>query len=90
MACSACHVLDVPFVFDTLDPMAALLGNEPPRELARPCKKHGLRLRAPAIPGWPAWGEDSREVMRFHEVSERSVIRMGIGSPCGARCSPTF
>ena len=36
----SCHGLGVPFVFDTLDQMAALLGNEPPRELATTMQEH--------------------------------------------------
>jgi para-nitrobenzyl esterase len=66
----ACHVLDVPFVFDTLDQMAALLGDEPPRELATTMQEAWVAFARTGDPGWPAWSDDNREVMRFHEVSE--------------------
>jgi para-nitrobenzyl esterase len=66
----SCHVLDVPFVFDTLDQMAALLGNEPPRELATTMQEAWVAFARTGDPGWPAWSDDSREVMRFGEVSE--------------------
>ena len=56
----ACHTLEVPFVFDTLDDPwgIELRGADAPRELA--ARMHGawVAFVTTGEPGWPAYGED--------------------------------
>ncbi len=51
----ACHYLEVPFVFDTLDtPSAALVtGAAPPQQIADDMHRRWLEFAAAGDPGWP-------------------------------------
>ncbi|MCR6486713.1 carboxylesterase family protein [Amycolatopsis sp. OK19-0408] len=62
-ALGACHGLELPFVFDALDGLSGprgLLGEQPPRELARELNTAWHRFAASGSPGWPEYtGEDT-------------------------------
>lgn len=71
-ACSgelgACHGLELPFVFDTLGAAtgpAGLVGEAPPRELARHMHETWCAFARGEEPGWPRFDADTREVMRL-------------------------
>jgi para-nitrobenzyl esterase len=72
-ALGACHVLDVPFVFETLDRVPNFVGDHPPRTLA--AAMHGAWIRfarngdpnGPGLPDWPPYDRASRSVMNFDE-----------------------
>lgn len=66
----ACHALELPFVFDTLDlgrdqMMGGALGENPPQELAD--RMHGawVAFAANGDPGWPRYDLVRRPVMRL-------------------------
>ncbi|MBB5929913.1 carboxylesterase family protein [Streptomyces echinatus] len=66
-ALGACHALDVPFVFDNLaDPaFALLLGDSPPQAIAETMHAAWVSFATTGDPGWAAYGEPDRSVMRF-------------------------
>jgi len=66
----ACHGLEIPFVFDTVDAgpgqmFGNLLGDEPPRELARQIHAAWVSFARTGDPGWPAYDLGRRAIMRF-------------------------
>ncbi|MFF0751721.1 carboxylesterase/lipase family protein [Streptomyces sp. NPDC004267] len=63
----ACHAAELPFVFDNLHDRAftALLGAEPPQELADTMHAAWVSFAATGDPGWPAYDLDERRTMRF-------------------------
>ena len=62
----ACHNLDVPFVFETLEAAADLAGPNPPAGLARRMHDAWVSFaRDGEVPGWPAYGPAARRVMEF-------------------------
>jgi para-nitrobenzyl esterase len=63
----ACHYLEVPFVFDTLDsPSAPLVtGSAPPQRIADVMHQHWVDFAATGDPGWPAYTPEKRAVMTF-------------------------
>ena len=63
----ACHGLEVPFVFDTLDDpgVAPLAGPAPPSSLAAAVHRAWVAFAATGDPGWPAYTPDRRAVARF-------------------------
>lgn len=70
----ACHALEVPFVFDTLDERAQimlgeLLGDHPPQELATAMHAAWVSFVASGDPGWPRYDLQRRATMRFDAVS---------------------
>jgi carboxylesterase type B len=70
----ACHALELPFVFDTFDlgpnqMLGAMLGPEPPQELADAMHGAWVRFAATGDPGWPAYEPGRRATMRFDTVS---------------------
>ena len=70
----ACHALELPFVFDTLDlgpsqMLGGLLGSEPPRALADAMHRAWTGFAATGDPGWPAYDAEHRETMRFGVAS---------------------
>ena len=72
----ACHALEIPFVFDTLDlgprqMVGGLLGDAPPRALASEVHQAWVRFARTGDPGWPAYEPDHRATMRF---ATRSVV----------------
>jgi para-nitrobenzyl esterase len=68
----ACHYLEVPFVFDTLDaPSAALVtGNAPPQAIADEMHRYWLAFAATGDPGWPRYTPERRAVMTFDLESD--------------------
>ena len=77
----ACHGLDVPFVFDTLDTESgrALAGETPPRALAEEMRAAWVAFASDGDPGWGPYDPAGRSVMVF---DERSGV---IADPHGAR-----
>ena len=66
----ACHALEIPFVFDTLDlgrrqMMGGALGDQPPQELADTMHAAWVRFAAEGDPGWPRYDLEHRCVMRL-------------------------
>jgi para-nitrobenzyl esterase len=66
----ACHALEVPFVFDTLDLgprqlVGGLLGEAPPRALATEMHRAWVRFASTGDPGWPPYDTEQRPTMRF-------------------------
>ena len=64
----ASHALDIPFVFNHLEKaygMRWMLGDNPPGSLAVAMQDAWIRFARTGDPGWPAWGPDSRQVMRW-------------------------
>ncbi|MGY1700241.1 carboxylesterase/lipase family protein [Geodermatophilus sp. SYSU D00766] len=66
----ACHALEIPFVFDTLDlrtrqMMGGALGDDPPQELADTTHRAWVRFASDGDPGWPRYDLDRRAVMRL-------------------------
>jgi carboxylesterase type B len=68
----ACHGLEVPFVFDTLDAgdMKELLGNNPPQQIANTMHADWVSFATHGEPGWPQYNTDQRTTMRFDTTSE--------------------
>ncbi|HEX3515929.1 MAG TPA: carboxylesterase family protein, partial [Trebonia sp.] len=66
----ACHTLEVPFVFDTLDDPwgIELRGPDAPRALADQMHAAWVRFVSSGDPGWPAYGDT------------RAVRQLGLGS----------
>jgi para-nitrobenzyl esterase len=63
----ACHYLEVPFVFDTLDTASAALvtGQEPPQQIADEMHRSWLTFAATGNPGWTRYTPERRAVMTF-------------------------
>jgi para-nitrobenzyl esterase len=66
----ACHGLQIPFVFDTLDRgadqmLGPLLGPEPPQPLADAMHKAWIAFAITGDPGWPKYEPTRRATMRF-------------------------
>jgi len=58
----ACHGLELPFVFDTLALLSgpnSLLGEQPPRELARVLNDAWCRFATSGSPGWPEYAGEA-------------------------------
>jgi para-nitrobenzyl esterase len=73
-AFGACHALEIPFVFDTLDlgpaqVQGSLLGGDPPQALADTVHGAWVAFAATGEPGWPRYDLDRRATMRFDTVS---------------------
>jgi len=67
----ACHSLEIPFVFDTLqtEGVAATVGGEPPQRLADEVHGAWVAFATKGNPGWPAYTAPSRTVRVFNEKS---------------------
>jgi carboxylesterase type B len=70
----ACHALEIPFVFDTLDLGPAqmqgpLLGDDPPQALADAMHGAWVAFAATGDPGWPRYDLERRATMRFDATS---------------------
>ena len=66
----ACHALEIPFVFDTLDlghgqMMGGALGQNPPQHLADVMHRAWIDFASHGDPGWPRYDLDRRHVMRL-------------------------
>ena len=85
----AVHGLEIPFVFDTLDPnlplFGPLLGEDPPRQLADTMHAAWVSFAANGNPGWPTYDLDHRHDAFQHQLKGggRSPI-LGTG-PVGRR-----
>ena len=70
----AAHGLEIPFVFDTLDPtlplFGPLLGKDPPQQLADTIHAAWVSFAANGDPGWPTYDLHHRTTMRFNTTSE--------------------
>jgi para-nitrobenzyl esterase len=70
----AAHGLEIPFVFDTLDPnfplFGPLLGKDPPQQLADTMHAAWVSFAANGDPGWPTYGLDHRAKMCFNTSSQ--------------------
>jgi para-nitrobenzyl esterase len=70
----ACHALEIPFVFDTLNkefkPMLGpLLGDNPPQQLADTMHVAWVAFATNGDCGWPKYDLDRRATMRFDTTS---------------------
>ena len=63
----ACHALEIPFVFDTLDAPGSegTTGPAAPRELAETVHRAWVDFATTGDPGWPAYDLDARPVQVF-------------------------
>ena len=73
----ACHALEIPFVFDTLDlgpvqMIGDLLGNAPPQPLADTMHSAWVSFVTRGDPGWPRYDLKRRATIRFD--SESTVV----------------
>jgi para-nitrobenzyl esterase len=73
-AFGACHGLEMPFVFDTLDlgprqMLGGLLGSEPPQALADAMHRAWVQFATTGDPGWPRYEPARRATMRFDVAS---------------------
>ena len=73
----ACHALEIPFVFDTLDlgpgqMIGELLGDAPPQHLADTMHSAWVSFMTRGEPGWPRYDIKRRATMRFD--SESTVV----------------
>ena len=71
----ACHALEIPFVFDTLDQgpgqmLGNLLGDEPPQDLASAMHSAWVSFVTRGDPGWPEYELSRRATMRFGSISQ--------------------
>jgi para-nitrobenzyl esterase len=69
----ACHALEIPFVFDTLDlgrdqMLGGALGEHPPQQLADTMHRAWVDFATRGDPGWPRYDLDRRPVRRFDVV----------------------
>jgi para-nitrobenzyl esterase len=70
----ACHALEIPFVFDTLDlgrrqMLGGALGDSPPQQLADTVHRAWVDFASRGDPGWPRYDLDRRAVMRLDVTS---------------------
>jgi para-nitrobenzyl esterase len=67
----ACHMLELPFVFDTLDigEMDALVGDNPPQQIADAMHTAWVSFATRGDPGWPQYDLNQRATMRFDTTS---------------------
>jgi para-nitrobenzyl esterase len=66
----ACHGLEMPFVFDTLDlgtqqMLGGALGDDPPQQLADAMHGAWVRFARDGDPGWPRYDLQHRATVRF-------------------------
>ena len=63
----ACHALEIPFVFDTLDAPGseAMGGTDAPQELADVVHRAWVDFVTTGDPGWPVYDLDARPVQVF-------------------------
>lgn len=71
----ACHALEIPFVFDTLDRgptqmLGNLLGDNPPKQLASMMHSAWVSFITRGDPGWSEYDLSRRATMRFDTVSQ--------------------
>jgi para-nitrobenzyl esterase len=71
----ACHGLELGFVFDNLDTPGlqgptGMVGDNPPSELARRLHQAWTTFATTGDPGWPAYTNEQRSVMRISDAWE--------------------
>jgi para-nitrobenzyl esterase len=70
----AVHALEIPFVFDTLDPnlplLGVFLGTDPPQQLADTMHTAWISFATNGDPGWPTYDLSRRATMRFNTTSQ--------------------
>jgi para-nitrobenzyl esterase len=68
----ACHALEIPFVFDTLDKerYEALIGTNPPQEIADTMHSAWAAFASDGDPGWPRYDLEQRATMRFDTIPQ--------------------
>jgi para-nitrobenzyl esterase len=68
----ACHALEIPFVFDTLhkEGYEAMLGPNPPQQLADSMHADWVAFANKGDPGWPKYDLTRRATMHFDTTSE--------------------
>jgi carboxylesterase type B len=68
----ACHALEIPFVFDTLDKEGyeELMGTNPPQQLADAMHAAWVAFATGGNPGWPQYDLKRRATMRFDTKQE--------------------
>ncbi|AMM18899.1 carboxylesterase [Frondihabitans sp. PAMC 28766] len=71
----ACHAIELPFVFDTLDDpaVAELTGGSAPADLATSVHDAWVRFATTGDPGWAPYTAESRTSMRF-DVENRVTV----------------
>ena len=71
----ACHALEIPFVFDTLDKKATatLTGPNPPQALANRMHAAWVAFATTGDPGWPRFEPVDRAVMTFADPADTLV-----------------
>ncbi|AYF76746.1 carboxylesterase/lipase family protein [Nocardia yunnanensis] len=88
----ACHVMEIPFVFDRLDAAPALTGPTPPQPLADEVHRAWVRFATQGDPGWSRFDPATRTVHVFdaphsHDVADpradelRALRRARLGTP---------
>ena len=66
----ACHALELPFVFDTLDEGALMAGDTASRHLAEEMHRAWVAFARDGAPGWRQWTPTDHAVMTFDATSE--------------------
>lgn len=69
----ACHALELPFVFDTLETGGALTGNDAPQRLADRVHAAWVSFAIKSDPGWATYEQGSRDVLTFDEPADQVV-----------------
>ncbi|MFI9510460.1 carboxylesterase/lipase family protein [Nocardia sp. NPDC052566] len=70
----ACHVLEIPFVFDALADAHTLTGPNPPQRLADEVHRAWVGFATTGDPGWPEFRPGSRSVKVFDSPESTVVI----------------
>ena len=65
----SCHALELPFVFDTLAGASAMVGEDPPQDLADEVHRAWVSWARDGEPGWSAWTPEEQTVMVFDTTS---------------------
>jgi para-nitrobenzyl esterase len=68
----ACHALEIPFVFDTLDKEGyePLMGDGAPQQLADAMHAAWVAFASDGDPGWPRYDLEQRTTMRFDTIQQ--------------------
>ncbi len=69
----ACHVLEIPFVFDTIDEAHTLTGPNPPQPLADEIHAAWVAFATDGTPGWPEFTADEKNVRIFDTPASTTV-----------------
>ncbi|WP_446223218.1 carboxylesterase/lipase family protein [Nocardia sp. IBHARD005] len=69
----ACHVLEIPFVFDTIDDAHTLTGPTPPQPLADEIHAAWVAFATNGTPGWASFTSDQKNV-RIFDTPESTTV----------------